>query len=162
MNDTSKVTMDYLLTHVFEKTGLEPQNMKPEKASGMFTAAALASLPQNDDEKLEKLNIRISDLIFQKCKTYKVMQQKTTIPQETLRKYISLGNQKKITRVMLAKFVVGLQLDYDEANELFALQSYPLDADSVLLDAVVAHCISEHLDIDGMSDTCNQVNLEIF
>ncbi len=156
------ITKDYLLTHIFERTGLEPQNENREKVSGMFSAAALASLPRSDDEKLADLNIRISNLVFQKCKTYRIMQQKTTLSQETLRKYINLGNQKKITRVMLAKFVVGLQLDYDEANELFALQSYPLDAESVLLDAVVVHCICEHLDIDGMIDTCRQINLEIF
>ena len=62
---------------------------------------------------------------------------------------------------MLAKFVIGANLTLSEANDLFSLHSYPLDKSNVLLDAVVCHCLEEHLDINEFFDTCSQVGLNI-
>ena len=156
-----KITLDYLKKHTFEKTGLEEKTETREMTSAMFAPEALSALPANDQEKQQQLNIEISDLIHDCCGTYDNLYVKTNINPETLRKYLNLRNKRKISREMLAKFVVGLQLKFEKANELFTLHSYPLDASNVLLDAVVVHCLEEHLDIYGFFDTCQQVGLNI-
>lgn len=156
-----KITKDYLKSHTFERTGLEAENKIGEKTSAMFAPEALADLPDNNQMKLQRLNIEISDLIHDHCGKYDNLYVKTNINPETLRKYINLRNKRKISREMLAKFVVGLKLKFEKADELFTLHSYPLDAAHVLLDAVVVHCLEEHLDINGFFDTCEQVGLDI-
>jgi hypothetical protein len=86
---------------------------------------------------------------------------KCNLSSETIRKTIRIGGKKKLSRVMLAKLVVGAKLSLDEAEELFALQGSGLNAKSTRLDAVVVHCIQKGLDIDGFFDTCKQVGLDI-
>lgn len=114
-----KITQDYLKSHTFERTGLEAENEVREKTSAMFAPRALANLPDNDQVKLQQLNIEVSDLIHDRCGKYDNLYAKTNINPETLRKYLNLGNKRKISREMLSKFVAGLQLTFEKADELF-------------------------------------------
>lgn len=155
------ITKDYLKSHRFERTGLEAENEAREKASAMFAPDALAGLPANAQKNQEQLNIELSDLVHEYCGSYDKLNIKTRLNPETFRKCINLRNDRKVSREMLAKFVVGLQLDLEQADKLFTLQSYPLDTAHVLLDAVVVHCLEEHLDINDFFDTCKQVKLDI-
>lgn len=157
-----EITIEYLINHEFEKTGFEEEksSAKP-RTSGMFSAVELLSLPSSDEEKLEELNIRISDLIHDKFGNYRDFGQVCNLNPETIRKNIRFGSKRKISREMLAKFVIGCDLSLEEANELFELHSSGLNAKTTRLDAVVVHCIEKNLDIDGFFDTCKQIGLNI-
>ena len=55
------ITLEYLLTHSFEKTGLEEE--REIHKSGMFTEAELGLLPRSDEEKMFDLKVKMSDYI---------------------------------------------------------------------------------------------------
>lgn len=156
-----QITLEYLLTNKFNKTGLEVQEYKKENKSGMFSVGELDGLPAPDEEKRIQLRIKMSDLVAKRCKTFAEASIQTQINAETLRKYVSYNQKRKISRIMLAKFVLGLNLSQKDADELFRLQEHPLDPENVLLDAVVIHCLEEGGGIDGFYETCEQVGLEI-
>lgn len=160
-SSNEKIILEYLLHHKFEKTGLEPERQIFYKTSARFTPDALKSLPQKEEDKLLELNVKISDLAHDKFDNLSQMQVKTNINPESFRKAVRLSTKRRITREMLAKFVIGAKLTLSEADELFSLQSYPMDKENVLLDAVVCHCLEEHLDINEFFDTCIQVDLPI-
>ena len=161
VDSAEKVTLEYLLHHKFEKTGLELEKQLFHNTSARFSQDALKSLPQKEEEKLLELNVRVSDLVHARFENYDNMQVKTNINPESFRKAVRVSTKRKISREMLAKFVIGANLTLSEANDLFSLHSYPLDKSNVLLDAVVCHCLEEHLDINDFFDTCNQVGLNI-
>lgn len=156
-----EITKDYLLNHKFDKTGIEPEEKEHRMSSGRFAVTMLSTLPMPDRDKLVELNILVSDLIHQRCETSASLEYKTNIKPNTLRRILNLRDKRNFTREMLAKFVVGMQLTVEEANELFSLQGFPLMADKVLLDAVVIHCLTNHYDIDEFFETCKQVGLDI-
>ena len=153
------ITIDYLLNHTFEESGLE-EATKPN-ASKMFSEKELSMLPGSDQERFGELNIKISDMIYELFDDTRQFSQKSNLNYETVRKYISVGSKKTLTKEMLAKFVVACRLSVDEANELFELQDHALQPERIRLDAVVVHCLQNKLDIDGFFDTCEQVGLDI-
>lgn len=157
----STITMDYLINHKFEKSGLEEGNENKPKASALFSSREIRMLPRSDEEKIQDLKIKISDLIREKCGGYNSLYVKTNINPETMKKILRLNLKRNIKREMLAKFVVGIGLSLEEAQELFSLLSYPLDASTTRLDAVVVHCIEKRLDIHGFFDTCKQIDLKV-
>ncbi len=155
------ITMDYLMNHCFEKTGLENEVYNRPYVSGMFSQQEIGRLPKTDEDKLDELRIKMGDLIREKCGGYPGLYVKTNINPSTMKKYVSPSAHRNIPREMLAKFVVGLGLSLEEANEMFYLLSYPLDVSAMRLDAVVVHCIENGLDIYGFFDTCEQIHLEV-
>ena len=60
------ITMDYLMNHRFELSGLEEKVEIKTKRSGMFSSAELSMLPCSDSDRFYELNSRISDMIFEK------------------------------------------------------------------------------------------------
>lgn len=157
----STITMDYLMNHEFAKTGLEEELYQKSNVSGRFSPEEIGRLPRSDGDQLDELKIRISDLIRERCGGYSRLYVKTNINESTMKKYVSLSAKRNISREMLAKFVIGLSLSVEEADELFSLLSYPLDASATRLDAVVVHCLENGLDIHGFFDTCKQIHLEV-
>lgn len=157
----SALTIDYLLNHHFEKTGLENEFYNKSNASGMFSQQEIGRLPKSDEDQLDELRIKISDFIREKCGGYPGLYVRTNINPSTMKKYVSPSAKRNIPRVMLAKLVVGLGLSLEEANEMFSLLSYPLDISATRLDAVVVHCIENGLDIHGFFDTCKQIHLDV-
>lgn len=156
-----KITLEYLKNHEFEKSGLEETSNRKVRISGRFSEKELSMLPSSDEDKMAELNIKIGDLIHDKFDNFRDFGQKCNLNPETIRKVIRCRSKRKISREMLAKFVVGCNLSVDEANELFELHSNKLNAETTQLDAVVIHCIEKHLDIDGFFDTCHQIGLDI-
>lgn len=156
-----KITMDYLLNHKFELTGLEEQETEIFKTSGMFSKAELGMLPRPDKDRYDELNLRINDMIHDLFGNAERFSQKSNLNYETVRKYIRVGSGKTLPKEMLAKFVVACRLTVKEANELFELQEHVLQPTRILLDAVIAHCLENHLDLDGFFATCQQVGLNI-
>jgi hypothetical protein len=156
-----EITIEYLCTQNFEKTGLEEPTYEKTNVSGMFTKSELTMLPPSDEDKQLELNIKVGDYIHDKLGSYRNLEMKCNLSSETIRKAIRINGKKKLSRLMLAKLVVGANLSLDEAEELFDLQGSGLNPKSTLLDAVVVHCIQKGLDIDGFFDTCKQVGLDI-
>lgn len=157
----SAITMDYLINHKFEKSGLEEEIYNKQNISGLFSVQEIRMLPKTDEDKAADLKIKISDLIRERCHGYSNLYVKTNINPETMKKIIRPNLKRGIKRELLAKFVVGTGLSLEEANELFSLLSHPLDASTTRLDAVVVHCIENNLDIYGFLDTCKQINLNV-
>ena len=155
------ITMDYLLNHKFESSGLEEEVVTKTIRSGMFSKAELAMLPCSDTERFDELNLRINDMIFEKFGSATRFSQKSNLNYETVRKYIRIGSGKTLKRDMLAKFVIACELSVDEANGLFELQAYELQPNRLQLDAVVVHCLEKHHDLDEFFATCKQVGLPI-
>ena len=61
-----EITLEYLKNYIFEKTGLEEVLFERPKVSGRFSEKELLMLPSSEEEKMEELNIKISDLIHDK------------------------------------------------------------------------------------------------
>ena len=155
------ITIDYLMNHKFELSGLEEEVEIKTKKSGMFSKAELTMLPRSDIDRFFELNTRISDMIFDKFGTTLRFDQKSNLKYETIRKYIGPKSKKTLPKEMLAKFVIACELSVDEANELFGLRECTLQPDRILLDAVVVHCLEKHRNLDDFFDTCKQVGLPI-
>ena len=155
------ITMEYLLNHQFELSGLEEKTEVESKTSKMFSKAELGMLPRTDKERFDELNIRINDMIFEVFGNTALFSQKCNLNYETVRKYIRVGSGKTLPKEMLAKFVVACGLPVAKANELFELQDHVLQPERILLDAVIVHCLEKHHDIDEFFDTCQQVGLKI-
>lgn len=157
----SIITLDYLINHKFEKSGLEEADYTKINASGMFSAQEIRMLPRTDEQKMADLKIKMSDLIRERCGGYNNLHVKTNINPESMKKTLRLHLNRGIKRETLAKFVVGVGLSLEEADDLFSLLGSPLDASTTRLDAVVVHCIQQKLDIYGFLDTCEQIGLKV-
>ena len=156
------ITLEYILTHKFEKTGFEDLNSERHNTSGMFTKAQLSGLPGTDVDNMLKLKSRMADIYYEKNISTAKFEADTNIKYNSFNKSINApAGTRRISRPMLAKFVVGLKLPLDVANELFSLESYPLSPDTVLLDAIVFHCIENNYGIDELFETAEQVGYDI-
>lgn len=155
------ISMEYLLNHKFELSGLEDDVVGKTKRSGMFSNAELSRLPSSDLDRFFELNIRISEMIFDKFGSTARFSQKSNLNYETIRKYIGSKSKKTLPKEMLAKFVVACELSVEEANELFEMRECKLQPERILLDAVVVHCLEKHLDLEAFFETCKQVGLAI-
>ena len=155
------ITLDYILNHKFEKTGLESDYSDKFSRSGRFAPSMLSSLPDSDEDKMAELKTKLERIDYDKAFTNAKFEAKTNIKKNSFRKALNGGPKRKIQRVTVAKFAVGLKLSLNEADKLFALESQPLAPNIVLLDAVVVHCINEHHDIDEFFETCEQVGLNV-
>ena len=49
------ITLDYILNHKFEKTGLESDYSDKFSRSGRFAPSMLSSLPDSDEDKMAEL-----------------------------------------------------------------------------------------------------------
>lgn len=162
-NIMNTITLDYLLKHEFQKTGLETYTNEKKNASMRFTKKQLSSLPPNDSEKMSDLKSIMSDIYYEKGLLPAKFEILTNIKYNSFKKSVNSINSRnrRISRETLAKFVVGLGIDYEQANKMFKLESQPLSPEHILLDAVVVHCIQNEYDINEMFETCKQVNLDL-
>ncbi len=158
-----EITLEYLLNHHFEKTGLEKDRFTKPNASLRFSPNQLSQLPRSDNDKMTDLKIAMSDIQFNKKMSQSEFEVRTNILYNSFKKCVNSLNasNRRVSREMLAKFVVGMGLSYEEADTLFALESQPLSPEHVLLDAVVVHCIQNKYDISEFYETCGQVNLGV-
>lgn len=78
--------------------------------------------------------------------SYPKLELLSQIEEITFQKWLS--GARKIERSDLAKFVIGLSLDRETADELFALQSHSLDYENNRFDFIVACAIRDKDDIE--------------
>ena len=157
------ISLEYLLTHKYEKTGLEKSFEEKTNTSLLFTPNQLSQLPMSDNNKMTQLKIDMSDIQYNKKMSTAEFEARTNILYNSFKKCVNSRSAKnrRVSRDMLAKFVIGMELNLEEADKLFALESQPLSPEHVLLDAVVVHCIQNRYDITEFFETCEQVNLGI-
>jgi len=151
-----QITKEYIKTHNFIHTGTEERPVP--YTSSRFAPGA--KLPPVDFEKMLELKMRINELYLKRDYTPAVLEVKTGISYETFRKYIRKNTKIKITRLMVAKIVVGFEIQLKEADALFLLQGAPLDADNTLLDAIVVNCIDEKEPIEVFYEMCDENGIE--
>ena len=75
----STVTPDYLISHSFEKTGLEPYSDSFPKISGRFSKNQLSSLPPSDERKMYDLKIMLDRILYEKKLTNAAFESRTNI-----------------------------------------------------------------------------------
>ena len=81
------ITIDYLLSHKFELSGLEEEVRIKVKNSGMFSKGELGRLPRSDTDRYNELNLLISDMIYEVFGNTATFSQKCNLNYETVRKY---------------------------------------------------------------------------
>ncbi len=60
-----EITLEYLLTHHFEKTGSEYYSDSKQKASMRSAPNQLSQLPHNDSEKMADLKIEMMNIFLE-------------------------------------------------------------------------------------------------
>lgn len=99
------------------------------------------------DEKNIALRKRVQSLWFEKTGgSYEKLEYLCQIKQNTFQKW--MNGSRNMKRSELAKFVIGLSLYIEVADELFALQSHPLDCDGNRFDFITACAIRDRDDIE--------------
>ena len=98
---------------------------------------------EKTDSYREQQKVKMSD--------YNIIDLCCRIPPDTMKK--SLNGRYKITRNFLAKFAVGLQLEIDQANDLFRQHSGSLELTNDF-DFIVYHAL---LSKDGIDDFTEEV-----
>lgn len=152
------ITLDYIKTHKFEFTGLEES--KVESTSYMFSPSELAGLPPSDDENMAELKIKLADLIYEKDFSVAKFETLTNLKKNSVTKSLNRLSSK-VSRLTIAKIVIGLSVDIETAEEFFSLSGSALQPKKSKLDAIIAHCLQKHDDINGFFDTCRQAGLNI-
>ena len=127
-----------------------------------FGISELDLLKMPADEKNKTLRQRIRTLWFEEAEgSYDKLEYLSQIKQNTFQKWIN--GSRNVKRSELAKFVIGLSLDIETANELFALRSHPLDCDGNRFDYIVACAIRDKDDIGQFGeDVYTYCNLQLF
>ena len=103
---------------------------------------------------MQDLKVELDRILYSKNLSNAAFESRTNIKMNSFRKTLNGGERRRIQRVTVAKFVIGLKLNLNEADK-------PLAPNIVLLDAVVVHCINEHHDIDEFFESCDQVGLNV-
>lgn len=140
----------------FRKMVFETHGIK--EAVGPLTRVPEGWGPNNTDirSQLRDLVLEKTDVYRERYKVkmsdYNVIEHCCRIPTDTMKK--SLNGKCRITRRFLAKFTVGLQLDLDQANEIFRKHSGQLDLTNDF-DFIVYHAL---LSKDGIDDFVAEVD----
>ena len=114
-----------------------------------------------DDEKHIKLRQKLASLFHEKADgSYSKLEADTYIRQNTMQTWLS--GKRKAGREKLALFVIGLKVDLETADELFSLQSHPLNMNN-RFDYIVACALKDGDDKEQFGDDImGYCNIDIF
>ena len=114
-----------------------------------------------DDEKYIKLRQKLASLFHEKADgSYGKLEADTYIRQNTMQTWLS--GKRKANRISLALFVVGLRVDYETANNLFSLQSHPLNNNN-RFDYILICALRDGDDIEQFgNDVMEYCKVDIF
>lgn len=143
-----------------ETTYYESIGVEEEKSYLGISPEDLEKMPPLD--KSAALRKLILKLWYEKADgSYAKLEVKTQILEDTFRRW--LKGTRKMKRSNLAKLIVGLSVDLETANELFALQNHPLDCDGDRFDFITACAIRDKDDIEQFgNDVLAYCNLQLF
>lgn len=119
-----------------------------EKVSSRVSAKELSHFADNDNTLRDMISKK--KLMYQEehkltaLKAYEELEEKCRISIDTMKKTIS--GRIKVTRNFLYKFVVGLHMSIDKANEYFELNGGVL-RESCLADYICIHALLDKDDI---------------
>jgi len=141
--------------------GIVETSQQTDKNASRVSAIEMRSRP-SDTEKSIMLRKRLGNLWHEKTGgSYPKLEYLTLIKQNTFQSWSS--GKRKPSRLELAKFVVGLSVDIDTADELFSLQDHSLDCMSNRFDYIVACAIKDRDDIEQFgNDLQKHCGLSIF
>jgi len=121
-------------------------------SSARINSAQIRDLPSEEDLNKTTLRRKLADLFFMKAEgDFERLEITTYIKQDTARKWFNGKN--RVSRRGLAKFVVGLKIDIDTADELFSLQGHPISLRN-RFDYIVACSVKNG---DGIEDFYDDV-----
>ena len=60
------ITLDYILNHTFEKTGLELLYSERKRTSRRFAQNMLSMLPHSDEQKMQDLKVELDRILYSK------------------------------------------------------------------------------------------------
>lgn len=124
---------------------------------------SLTRVPEGWSRTNVDIRMQLRDIMLEKTDLYRKQRKVKTsdyniielccrIPNDTMKK--ALNGKYNITRNFLAKFTVGLQLELDQANDLFRQHSGNLDLTNDF-DFIVYHAL---LSKDGIDDFIEEVH----
>jgi len=118
--------------------------------SGRINPAQVGGIPSDDSTNKITLRRKLSNLFFDTTGgNFERLEMETYIKQDTARKWFNGKN--RISRKGLAKFIVGLKIDIDTANELFCLQGHPINLQN-RFEYIIACAIKNGDSIDDFYD----------
>lgn len=128
-----------LMRSDLEKEAEKPSKLLSDHEVFMLSDSDIHDIP-SDEEKRLLLVSRIKELFIVRAhRNLEVIREKCSIPPETFKSIIKY--RRGVSRELLAKLVVGLEVDLDTAEILFSLQSHPLQTKSNRGDAIIASAI---------------------
>jgi len=150
--DLLKISKDNIMSIPYNSS---TDNEQKSKVSTRINDKNIKDMPLSDDDMRIEFRKKLTQIFFDKTKgVYANLDAKTLIREDTFRKWQSDKIKKRPQRHMLAKFAVGLGLDFETTNELFTLHSNALDLKNNRLDYIIACAIKDRDDIEQF---CNDV-----
>jgi hypothetical protein len=134
---------------------------KADSSLARVSGADMRKMP-TDNEKTITLRKKVQSLFFDKIEgSYAKLEYLAQIKQNTFQKW--MNGSRNISRKELAKFVVGLSVDIELADELFVLYGHALNCDNNRFDCVVANAIKDKDDIAQFGeDVETYCNMSLF
>lgn len=126
------------------RSDLKKKEAKPNQLLNYHEALMLMdneidSIPSDEDKRLLLIS-RIKELYITRAhRDLDFIKERCQIPPETFKSV--LKERRGVSRELLAKLVVGLEIDLETAEMLFSLQSHPLQISSSRGDAIIASAI---------------------
>ena len=157
--DFSMITKEYIRTHNFVTDGLSYRERTENVSYRLHPEDALPVALAESSNKLRQEFVKI---FYDRFKgSYAKLQTSTGITEDAMRKYLRKEKGRPITRIAVAKLVVGIHLSIEEADKLFRLEGHSLEPESSLLDAIVVDALNCGDDIDIFYDTCDELKIKI-
>lgn len=144
-----KLTKDEILSIPLDDNLGKEQ--RTEKNYARVTMGEMRGILADDSRKIA-LRKKVQSLFFEKIGgNYAKLDVLAQVKQNTFQKW--MNGSTTIGRVNLAKFLVGLGIDIDSADELFSLQSHPLNCSGDRFDHIVAKALKDKDEIENFADS---------
>ena len=126
-----------------------------------ITNVEIHKIPSNSEKSI-KLRKNLQKLFFEKAEgSYVKLEIMTQIKEDTFRRWAK--GTREIKRINLAKFIVGLGIGIETAEELFCLSGHALDCKNNRFDFIVAYAINNKDDIEQFGkDVKKYCDIDIF
>lgn len=124
-----------------------------------MTEEEIRKIPK-DTQNIDILRIKLSEYYSRNFKSYAEFENQCDIKRNTFQKMLKFKNGRNVTYVMLAKFAIGAELSFSEANELFTLMGRPLDYENYQFDYILKCNLEKKCDIaefgKDVKEYCNR------
>lgn len=153
----SNITKEYIKTHNFSHDGIY---FADQSEIADFRFAPGAVLPMGQEAKTNELRKKVQTIIYTRFDgNYAKIDALCYVSKDTLSKFFN--KKRGLSRPMLAKMCVGLDVPLEETEELFILQGHALDPFNNLLDAIVVNCIQCKESISVFFEMCDENGIEM-